>query len=83
MSWAFKYVAENKEAALAELAKQHAPVAVKSFVASAIDGLLGDPIISVDSDGHLAESNSYQVSTHRTTVQPIVVTAKAPPKAEG
>jgi hypothetical protein len=61
MSWSFKYVAENKAAALAELDRQHAPVAVKALVASAIDGLSGDPIISVESDGHLAEPDNYQI----------------------
>lgn len=69
MSWSFDFIAENKASARAELATKHAPDVVKEFLNAAIDGFVDDGLIQVSSTGHLATQDSYQVTTHNTTVK--------------
>jgi hypothetical protein len=74
MSWSFEFVAENKAAARAELEKVFAPDVVKEFLTLALDGLKDDGLIQVASTGHLATTDSFQVTTNNTTVKRIHVT---------
>jgi hypothetical protein len=76
MSWSFKFVAKDKFAAHAHLARAVAPQVVKGFIAQAIDALPEDEpkagdskAVSVKSDGHLSTGNGdYPVSTNNTEV---------------
>lgn len=74
MSWSFDFVAENKAKARFHLLTLFAPDIVKEFLNQAIDGIKDDGLIQVASTGHLATPDSYQVTTHNTTVQRIHVT---------
>jgi hypothetical protein len=76
MSWSVDFLAENKVAARSALdAIGSLPPCVKEFLLLAIDGLNDDGLIQVKSNGHLATTASYQVSTHNTEVKRLHISA--------
>lgn len=81
MSFSFNFIAGNKAAARAKLAKEYAPDSVKAFVGAAIDGLVNvddRTAIVVKGAGHLCDSpSSYQTSTATIEVYPLTVTVPA------